>query len=201
MKDKLIAFKNRIYDYGYDRRKIIKAVLIVCILLIALIFRMTSTGKSEVQIEVDASETKESAEMFVDISGEVKSPGVYKVSNNTRLYEVIEQAGGLTSDADTNQINQADFVEDGEKIVVPSKVAINNETTVSVENSGITNGLININTATKDQLMEITGVGEVIAQRIIEYRSGNRFNTTEDLLNVKGIGNATYEKMKSQITT
>lgn len=181
-----------------------KIILIVVILLFALVIRINNAKDNEVQVEVsdEINANKVVAQMYVDISGEVNNPGVYEVSSDTRMYEVIKKAGGLTDDADTDQINQADFVEDGEKIIIPS---INDESNeYSDDDEGVyddvsSNSLININKASKEQLMEISGVGEVIAQRIIDYRKNNRFKSKEDIMNVSGIGEATYEKMKSQI--
>lgn len=187
------------------RKKLIgKIVLIALILLLAVVIRINNAKDNEVQVEVsdEVNVNKVVAEMYVDISGEVNNPGVYEVNSDTRMYEVIKKAGGLTDDADTDQINQADYVEDGEKIIIPS---INDEVNMDSSEAGmssdytVSNAKININKASKEQLMEITGVGEVIADRIIDYRKSNRFKSKEDIMNVSGIGEATYEKMKSEI--
>ncbi len=188
-----------------DKRRLGKLILILLILLLALGIRLGSLNKEEQKIVVSESESEEviASEMYVDISGEVNKPGVYIVEDGTRLYEVISKAGGLTKNANTNQINQAGYVEDGEKIVIPSLNdgdSTMNAGTQNIDNSTPSNGLININTAGKDELMSITGVGEVIAGKIIEYRKTKRFKSIEDIMNVKGIGNATYEKMKDEIT-
>lgn len=194
-----------IFQKILEKKKLVgKIVLIVLILVLALVIRINNAKDNEVTVEVneESNVKKTVSEMYVDISGEVNNPGVYEVNSDTRMYEVIKKAGGLTDDADTNQINQADYVEDGEKIIIPS---INDESTINSSdseynsNSSVSNSLININTASKEQLMEITGVGEVIAQRIIDYRKNNRFKSKEDLMNVSGIGEATFEKMKSQV--
>lgn len=194
-----------IFQKILEKKKLVgKIVLIVLILVLALVIRINNAKDNEVTVELneESNVKKTVSEMYVDISGEVNNPGVYEVNSDTRMYEVIKKAGGLTDDADTNQINQADYVEDGEKIIIPS---INDESTINSSdseynsNSSVSNSLININTASKEQLMEITGVGEVIAQRIIDYRKNNRFKSKEDLMNVSGIGEATFEKMKSQV--
>lgn len=188
-----------------ERKKMVgKIVLIIIILILAIVIRANNAKDNEIQVEVsdEVSAAKVASEMYVDISGEVNNPGVYEVDSDTRMYEVIKKAGGLTDEADTNQINQADFVEDGEKIVIPT---INDHSDIEAYDSSdnidsyTSNGLININNASKEQLMEISGVGEVIAQRIIDYRKTHRFKSKEDIMNVSGIGEATYEKMKSQI--
>ena len=146
----------------------------------------------------DADKTHKT-EYYVDISGAVEDPGVYKVSSKTRLFKLIEMAGGLKKDADIDSINQASYVKDGEKIVISST----NEQNAAEDPEGTAvskGGKININRAGKDDLMNITGVGEVIADRIIEYRANNRFTSIEDIKNVKGIGDATFSKMKSMIS-
>ena len=187
-----------------DKKRLGRAILILTVLIIALGIRLHNLNTADAEVDLSSTDIQQTAvEMYVDISGEVKNPGVYIVNDGTRLYEVIEKAGGLTNKANTDQINQAGYVEDGEKIVIPSiegESAIQSNTPTSSNNKATSNGLVNINTASKDELMNITGVGEVIADRIIEYRKGNRFKSTEDIMNVNGIGNATYEKMKSEIT-
>ena len=196
-----------------NKKMLGKGVLILVILALALGIRMKNLNSDDSQVEVsEATDTEvTTAEMYVDISGEVEDPGVYIVEDGTRLYEVIEKAGGLTEDANTDAINQAGYVEDGEKIVIPSEDGGNaistdvastsaGSTSSSGGTKGSQNGLININTASKDQLMEITGIGEVTADKIIEYRKNNRFKSIEDIMNVSGIGNAKFESMKSEIT-
>ena len=107
---------------------------------------------------------------------------------------IFSKAGGLSDDADTSSLNQAKFVEDGEKITIPES---NDDMTYS---DGSDSKLININTADKSRLTELSGVGDAIADRIIEYRNKTRFSSIEDIKNVRGIGDATFEKIKNQIT-
>lgn len=199
----LKKIKKKYYDLELNRKNLIKIGSIVLIALIILGARVIGTRDDN--IIVDTSSTPEQlieTNMYVDISGEVKNPGVYQFEAGTRLYQVIDKAGGLTSSADKNGINQAEFIEDGQKIIIPSlKNYENNNSNSDNNNSNYSkNGLININFASKDELMNITGVGEVIADRIIEYRSNCSFNNIEDIMNVKGIGNAKFEKMKAEIT-
>ena len=138
-------------------------------------------------------------EFYIDISGAVNSPGVYKVKKKTRVFELIEKAGGLKADANLDALNQAEFVQDGQKIVIPSNGGgdSNREIEDKSNNDG---GMININLADKSKLMSLPGVGDAIAQRIIDYRKDHRFSKVEDLKQVKGIGDATFEKLKNMIT-
>ena len=205
MQDEIKKCIVKISDSVKNNKKMVaKVILVVFILLLAVILRINEESHSEVTVDASSAEAEIKTDMYVDISGEVNTPGVYEVSSDTRLYEVIEKAGGLTEDADTDSINRAQFVEDGQKIIIPS-VSDDTQTEGTADSSSVSSGitsagLININTASKDELMQITGVGDVIAERIIEYRSSTRFKSIEDIMCVKGIGNATYEKMKSQIT-
>ena len=198
-------FKNEFKDYIRkllnDKSLLIKMGVIVLVILIAFMIRISNNKNNDITIEASSnSDEVVETTMYVDISGEVKHPGVYQFETGTRLYEVIDKAGGLTKNADKNSINQAEFIEDGEKVVIPTLTGSEETYSDTEGNESNSNGLINLNTASKEELMNITGVGEVIAGRIIEYRNSTKFKSIEDVMNVKGIGNATFEKMKSQIT-
>ena len=159
-----------------------------------------NTGQSDITVEgeVTANET-EAVMLVVDISGCVNEPGVYEISDGTRLHQVIEQAGGLTKDADIDAINQAELVTDGQKILIPAKAESGTDN-ASAAAQPVQNGKININQADSIALQEIPGVGPATADKIIQYRESNgRFQTIEDIKNVSGIGNKTFEKMKDKI--
>lgn len=152
----------------------------------------------------------------VDVSGAVSRPKVYVLPLNSRIYQAIEAAGGTTELADTRTINLAAKLIDGTKLYIPTRdemeaMEIQENQTVETssltyayeQNSGMTNhsnGKINLNTATMDQLQELPGVGPSTAQKIIAYREENgSFHTIEELKEVNGIGDKTYEKMKDLI--
>ncbi|MBR3786351.1 MAG: ComEA family DNA-binding protein [Firmicutes bacterium] len=139
--------------------------------------------------------------LVVDISGCVKKPGVYEVSDGTRLHQVIEEAGGLTKEADIDAINQAELVTDGQKILVPSKITGGEDKAGVSMGAATSNGKININQADSMALQEIPGVGPATAEKIIQYRESNgRFQSIEDIKNVSGIGDKIFEKMKDKIS-
>lgn len=148
----------------------------------------------------------EDTQIYVDIGGEVKNPGVYAVAEGTRLFVVIEKAGGLTARASTAQINQAEVVADGQKVVIPmigeEGELFGTSTAETAAPAGKdSQGRININTADSDTLQEIPGVGPATAEKIIAYREENgKFSQIEEIQNVNGIGNKTFEKMKDKIT-
>lgn len=191
--------RNRLDDLYNDKSKFIKVGVIILIVLLFVGIRVSKAHQEKMDVDLQdiSDDSTRAEEMFIDISGEVNNPGVYKFQSGERLYEIIERAGGLTSKADQDGINQAEFIEDGQKIIIPS---LSEDNSVATTQTSSKNGKININNASKDELMNITGVGEVIADRIIEYRSNKRFKSIEDIMNVKGIGNATYEKMKNEIS-
>ena len=206
----MISFIRKIYE---ENSKIVfKFLLILIIVILTVVVSIRQNASNEIDLgaaketdKVSAEETSESEkEFYVDISGEVKKPGVYKVKKKTRLVFLIDKAGGLTGKADLDAINQASYVEDGAKIIIPKKGENKNSDEAGADASetsvGYTSGKININQASAEELTSIPGVGTVIAQRIVEYRNGARFNSIEDIKNVKGIGDATFEKMKGSIT-
>lgn len=205
--------RNAFEDLIRDKKTLVKVLSIAAILLLAVILRIHGTNKADITVETadaGASETTDTSGedgpvssnqiIYIDIGGAVNKPGVYKVSPDTRLYMVIEMAGGLTEEADTNSVNQASYVEDGEKIIIPVKgdptALPGGQTDIAASD---TSGLVNINLATKEELMTLNGIGDVMADRIIEYRTNNRFKNKEDIMSVKGIGSGIYEKIKDSI--
>ena len=203
--------KDALEDILGDKKTLLKILSIVLILLIAVILRIHDEKKADIKIE--SSESAEELEyseessaqpavIFVDISGAVEKPGVYEVTKETRLFEVIEMAGGLSEDADADHVNQASFVEDGQKIIIPVKGGDTAGDLLSSdpESSASVSGLININTASADELKTLNGIGDAMAERIIEYRSSRAFRSREDIMSVDGIGSKTYEKIKDHIT-
>ena len=114
----LKRLKSYAEDIFRDKKRLIRILLIVFILLLALMLRLYENSKSDITVD-SSMDVKAEGEICVDIGGAVVTPGVYTVSSGTRLYEVIDLAGGLISNADTDSINRAEFVEDGQKIIIP----------------------------------------------------------------------------------
>lgn len=149
--------------------------------------------------------------IYVHICGEVKKPQVYKVKKNARLTHVIEQAGGLTEKAAGEYINQARFVIDGEKIYVPSIKEVKEMNLIEKdydiamkeqETSSQSSSLrININTASLEELMTLTGIGEAKANSIIAYRELNGlFQSIDEVKNIEGIKDGVFNKIRDLIT-
>lgn len=195
-----------------DKKTLVKILCVMLILVVAAVLRIYDSSKADITIESaetaqesnDAEEVHDGTQtIFVDIGGAVVNPGVYQVTKDTRLYEVIDMAGGLKEDADMDSVNRASFVEDCQKIIIPVKGSSQNNgadgPSVSVSPGITAEGLVNINTATLDELKTLNGIGDVIAERIIEYRASNAFKSKEDIMSVNGIGKVIYEKIKDHI--
>jgi len=159
--------------------------------------------------------TTEKESFYVDVKGNVKNPGVYKFEENERVKDAIEKAGGLTKNANTNNINLSQKLHNEMVIYVYSNNDIKNnnkildcnticETNVIEINNCIedtNNKLININTATIEELLTLTGIGESKAKNIIEYRETNgNFKTIDELKNISGIGESLFDNIKDKIT-
>ncbi|KAA5806738.1 helix-hairpin-helix domain-containing protein [Thermoanaerobacterium thermosaccharolyticum] len=139
-------------------------------------------------------------EIKVYVTGLVKSPGVYTMKDGDRVDDAIKLAGGALEGADLSNINLAEKVKDEQMIKVP-KIGENNNSTGGIGDVEKADGKININKATKEELDTLPGIGEVTAQRIIDFREqhGN-FQKIEDIMNVSRIGPKLFEQIKDKIT-
>lgn len=148
--------------------------------------------------------TKGTKMIVVEIKGEVANPDVYEISEGSIIRDLITKAGGLTNEANIDKINRADKLRDNQLIVIPNKNELSNANTninVSKEGNTAEDGIININTASLEELQKINGVGEVKAKSIINYREKNGgFKSIDEMKNIEGIGDKTFEKMKDKIT-
>ena len=137
----------------------------------------------------------------VHIAGFVVNPGVYNIAEGARIYEVVRLAGGFLPEADESYLNLASVVFDGQKIMVLSKEeAKTAKPFVSQIDKETEKSLININTATKEQLMQLAGIGESRALSIISYREKHgEFKKIEDIMKISGIKEAAFEKIKDYI--
>lgn len=149
------------------------------------------------------SESEEDEQIYVYVCGAVNNSGVYQTDIGSRLFEVIEMAGGFTPEADTASLNLARNVSDGEQIVVLTVEETAQGMTAVAENEAVQsdNGLVNINTASLSELTLISGIGESRAQAIIDYREKNGgFQSIEDIKKVDGIKDGLFSKIKDYIT-
>ena len=145
----------------------------------------------------------------VYLCGEVCKPGVYVLQAGSRLYQAVEEAGGLTANAQAEAVNLARILADSEQIYIPniseSIDQIENETqnviSSAAVSSALSDGLLNINQASESDLMQLPGIGQVKAAAIVTYRNSNGpFSSIEEIKNVPGIKEAAFEKIKGMIT-
>ncbi|MFD2618246.1 helix-hairpin-helix domain-containing protein [Terrilactibacillus laevilacticus] len=171
-------------------------------------FQSVETTKNVAKAQANNQENKNTdTSLAVDLKGEVKHPGVYKMENGSRVSDVIQKSGGYTNQADQNKINLAQKLKDEMVILVPKKgdssavmtatnPTSNSDTSTSIEDKK----LININTATVDELQNLNGIGPSKAEAIISYREEHGpFKAPEELTNVTGIGEKSFEKLKADI--
>lgn len=208
----ILSDKREISRFLQEHKDMLKkAGIIVLVLVLGLVVSaVKNSGQEEVQAQEQAvaAEEETAAVIYVDVGGEVNQPSVVELSDGSRVTDAIAAAGGLTEKADLTDINRAAFVSDGEKIFIPSQEADSEDGVLSADggSSGSgssgrsSDGKININTADSTQLQELNGVGPATAEKIIAYRKQNgRFQSIEDIKNVSGIGDKTYEKLKDHI--
>ena len=184
---------------------------------------VVETTESNIVKEIEEPKEEIKSYITVEIKGEVTNPGVYKIEENSRVIDLINLSGGFTQNALTININQAKKLSVEMVIVIYNKNDLKKEVKTEyvylececpkITNDGCVNEdknedkiednqntKISINNATKEELTKLNGIGEKIAEKIIEYRKENKFKTIEDIKNVSGIGESLYEKIKDSIT-
>lgn len=201
--------------YFTKKEQLVIMFLILVIIIISLfgllkkdIFK-SSDNNIEVNIDhedllmdVEVDENMEESQIMVHISGEVYRPGLVELSLGSRTIDAVELAGGLKKHADLDRINLAKKLVDEEKIYVPRIGEEDTPIETSVEGiagNDFSSNQVDINTCTKEELMSLPGIGEVLAGRIIEYREQTSFKTIEDIKNVSGIGDKKFEGIKDLI--
>lgn len=143
--------------------------------------------------------TEEPARCYVYVCGAVKNPGVYELSQDSRVSDAIALAGGFTEEAAPESYNLAEKVTDEQKIQILTETEIEKQTAEAASEVA-SDGKVNLNTATAAELMTLPGVGQAKADAIISYREEHgQFETKEDVMNVSGIKEGVFAKMKDSI--
>ena len=202
-------------------KKII-AVAVAVVFCVLASFWPQQREENMLELEQQAIQTEEAAaevKITVYVSGAVAKPGLHEIAPGSRAVDVIEAAGGMTEEANEDRVNLAKICKDGMQVNVPrlsakelrklkqaqnvyvgdSANAVQPANYVPVEQQDYSDGKIRLNSATLEELEELPGVGEVTAQRIVEYRNLHGFNKIEDIMNVKGIGQAKFNKMRQYL--
>ena len=157
-----------------------------------------SNISNETNNKDERAENRHDEKIFVDVKGAVKHPGVFETTKDKRVKDLIEEAGGLLDDADTSTLNLSQKVKD-QMVIYVLKYG-EKPKQISDSSSSSNTDVININTANKEQLMKISGVGKTKAEAIISHREKNGdFKKKEDITKVRGIGKSTFEKIKDKI--
>lgn len=207
----------------FNKKQKIIAIILITIIGIGIYCytdAIENTNEEEIENVLEVAQTnttKETEEknIFVHIAGCVQKEGMLELSSNSRIADAIEKAGGLTQEADLSDINLAYLLEDGMKIYIPNQNERqeNNEKTentaktestpsMQIQDTNTKQNVININTATQEELDTLPGIGPATAAKIIAYRKEKgKFNNKEEIKEVSGIGEAKYEKMKEYIST
>ncbi len=153
------------------------------------------TVRASPKVQSEVPEIAESKLCTVYVCGAVKSPGVYSLSEGSRVCDAIKAAGGLKKVAEQAAVNQARLLVDGEQITIPVRNT-NNQSEARADSDKI-----NINSATKEELMTLSGIGETKAQMIIAFREENGpFDSIEDIMKISGIKEGVYNQIKENIT-
>ena len=216
---------KKIIFYIEKYRLIILLIIIIIILLVLLVLNKDKYNyTNDIVVNESSNEEKIVSTIKVDIKGMVENSGVYEINDDSRVIDVIQLAGGLKNNANTEYLNLSKKLKDGDVIIVYSNEYIDSlkkENIIYVEtpcecpdsinnacindevvNENITSKdtLISINNASKEELMTLPGIGESKAITIIKYREENNgFKVLEDIMNVSGIGEAAYSKIKDYI--
>ena len=154
----------------------------------------------ELEAAEQAAETRvvEPQTVYVYVCGAVRTPGVVEVPEGSRAAEALELAGGMTTEADPFYVNLAETVTDGQKLYFPT---LEEAETLEAEVKATAEGLVNINTASAEELCALPGIGASRAADIVRYREQNgAFQTKEDIMKVSGIKQNAYDKLCDKIT-
>lgn len=176
------------------------AVVAALVISISAIFILRTSSTSEAIIPPEVVVETVEAKIIIDIQGAVQRPGVYHLPAQSRVFDAIRAAGGLTKKADPSDVNQARLLNDGEQIFIYSTATVSSSSSKAGSSRSRTAAFVLINRATAKEFEALDGIGPVLASRIVAFRKANGpFTTVDDLLKVPGIGSATLAKFKAKL--
>ena len=159
------------------------------LLLGIILFLLSGCHNPKITLEENLTNEEKSEVIYVELKGKVCFPGIYEINSSKYLYEIVEMAGGLLSTADTENLNLVQLIDISCSITIPEKIQVDKP------------ALININYASAEQLMTLPGIGEVYANKIIEYRKNKGlFLTIEQIKEIPGIKDNVFNQIKNYIT-
>ena len=192
--------KEDFQDYTYSQRRALIAMSLVAILFATFLFTNTR-GRAVAQESAKPTLTMPAVAktILIHVAGKVKRPDVYPLLAGSRVSDAIKAAGGAQKGVDLSDINLARVLVDGEQVYVGYVAKVSSSSSKSSKTRFT--GVINVNRATKAEFDSLTGIGPVIASRIINYRSANGpFLALDDLLKVSGIGSKTLERIRPRLS-
>jgi competence protein ComEA len=194
-REKLEDLKSQTLDYSTDQKRAILLISGLAICLAGFLF-IASRGEAVETPPIKVIESAPSKMLLVHVAGEVKKPGVYPVVEGSRVVDALAAAGGAKKGVDLSVINLARKVVDGEQIYLGRK-----DVTKGKVSASSFNGTVYVNRASAAQFDSLSGIGPVLAKRIVDYRSANGpFVDIADLQKVAGIGLKTFERIKSRLS-
>jgi competence protein ComEA len=194
-REKLEDLKSQTLDYSTDQKRAILLISGLAICLAGFLF-IASRGEAVETPPIKVIENAPSKMLLVHVAGEVKKPGVYPVVEGSRVVDALAAAGGAKKGVDLSVINLARKVVDGEQIYLGRK-----DVTKGKVSASSFNGTVYVNRASAAQFDSLSGIGPVLAKRIVDYRSANGpFVDIADLQKVAGIGLKTFERIKSRLS-
>ncbi len=202
--------------FSYNKKSMKQTALVSLVLILLMSIGQIYANSRRYEIPSTTTEPTQSAavaasesvqpieQIVIHIVGEVNRPGVFTMDKGSRLYEAVELAGGFTEAANREGINLAQELLDGSQYIIPSEsgeLIINkNDGEQAVGYASENDGKVNINTADKQELQTLPGVGEVLAERIVAYRTEHgKFKNISELLNVDGIGEGKFQSIKDKV--
>lgn len=195
LKEKLEDFKSQTLEYTNEQRRAVIALSLVAILIAGVLF-LSSRGEAVENPAIKVIESAPSKMLLVHVAGEVKRPGVYPVIDGSRVVDALSAAGGAKKGVDLSVINLARKVVDGEQIYLGVKPEEKKKA-----GTKSFSGTVYVNRASVSQFDSLSGIGPVLARRIVDYRSANGpFVDIADLQKVPGIGTKTFERIKSKLS-
>ena len=192
--------KEDFQDYTYSQRRALIAISLVAILFATFLFTNTR-GRAVAQESPKPALTMPAVAktILIHVAGKVKRPDVYPLLAGSRVSDAIKAAGGAQKGVDLSDINLARVFVDGEQVYVGYVAKVSSSSSKSSKTRFT--GVINVNRATKAEFDSLTGIGPVLASRIINYRSANGpFLALDDLLKVSGIGSKTLERIRPRLS-
>ena len=196
LKDRIEELRAHTLDYSTEQKRAVVALALLAICIAGFLF-MASRGEAVETPAIKVIESAPSKMLLVHVAGEVKKPGVYPVIDGSRVIDAISAAGGARKGVDLSVINLARKVVDGEQIYLGEKKSEKKKLGAGKSFTGT----VFVNRASVTQFDSLSGIGPVLAKRIVDYRSANGpFVDIADLQKVPGIGEKTFERIKSRLS-